>query len=104
MRFPAGSVPAERTVLAWSRTAAAYGVCALICLRLAAGSTSLVLAVGVGGAAGIGAVGMIARSRWRSARAAAEAGRPVAAPGAAAGLAALVAGLGLAAAVLVATR
>lgn len=100
----ARTAPAERTVLAWSRTAAAYGVVGLLLLRLAAGSVPLLLGVAAGVAAGTGAIGLVARSRWRLARAAAEAGRPLPAVGAAITLAGAVAALGLAAAVLVLFR
>ncbi|HYT10078.1 MAG TPA: DUF202 domain-containing protein [Mycobacteriales bacterium] len=101
---PPPTVPAERTVLAWVRTALAYGVCALLCARLVAGSTSLALAVVLLGALATTAVAGIASSRYRRARADAAAGRPVAAPLATATAAALTALLGLAAAVLVVVR
>jgi uncharacterized membrane protein YidH (DUF202 family) len=88
---------AERTVLAWVRTALAYGICAVFCLRLAAGSLPLAVTVLVLAAAGTaGVMVLIARRRRHTA-----AGVPVD-PVVTAALAGLVAALGLGAAALVA--
>jgi uncharacterized membrane protein YidH (DUF202 family) len=97
---PPGVAP-ERTVLAWTRTTLAYGVCVLLCLRLSRGSPALLGAVGTVGAVATAAVAVAARSRRRELAAAA---RPAPARVQAATAAGLTVLLAAAAAALVALR
>jgi hypothetical protein len=67
-------VAPQRTALAWTRTALTAAACALLLLRLAAGSPPRLagaLAVGTAAAAGLG---VVARSRGRQLRTAPVAG------------------------------
>jgi uncharacterized membrane protein YidH (DUF202 family) len=61
---PPGVAP-ERTALAWTRTLLSYGVCVLLCLRLARGSPVLLAAVAAGGGLAVAALGGAARGRQR---------------------------------------
>jgi len=61
---PSGVAP-ERTALAWTRTFLSYGVCVLLCLRLARGSPVLLGAVAVGGGLAVAALGTAVRDRHR---------------------------------------
>jgi hypothetical protein len=92
---PPGVAP-QRTALAWTRTVLAYGVCVLLCLRLARDSPVLLATVGVAGGAAVAVLGATARGRYRQLP-----GVPGPAPAAAAVAAGLTVGLAVAAAALV---
>jgi uncharacterized membrane protein YidH (DUF202 family) len=101
---PPPTLPAERTALAWTRTALAYGAVVLLGTRLATDPARLAVAVVAGGAAGAVALATVGAVRHRRAEAALATARPVAAPAATATAAALAVLLGLAAAALVLTH
>ena len=93
---PPGVAP-ERTLLAWTRTALSAGVCALLLLRLAAGSTPRLVVAAALGVPAAAVLAGAARHRSRRLRAAAP-GEPVRAAATAAVVSVLLA---LAAAVLI---
>jgi uncharacterized membrane protein YidH (DUF202 family) len=98
---PPAGLAAQRTALAWTRTALGYAVCVLLCSRLAGTAAPLVLAAGGGAVAGLAA---LARARLRRAAAAVAAGRPVGSPTSVAAAAALTSALGAVAAFLIIGR
>jgi len=101
---PPPGVAAERTVLAWNRTALAYAACVLLSVRLAADSLPLALTVvGLGGG-GLAALATAARSRYRRIWPDMLAEGPVAAPAALGTAATLVVLLGVGATMLILAR
>jgi uncharacterized membrane protein YidH (DUF202 family) len=92
----------ERTALAWLRTSLGFGVCALLCSRLVAGTALAVGVVVLAGALAALALFAAAAGRYRRNAATLAAGGSVAAPVAALALSALTVALGVVAAVLIA--